>query len=67
MAEKKMHAVIESYYWECGDGCCSDSGYDISLEMDGQTVATFQHYDCDTVLAENVAQALGCELTYEYK
>lgn len=64
---KVITVTIEPYDWYCGDGCCSEHGYDISLEMDGKEITSYRHYDYDTVLAEEVAQALGCELKYEYK
>lgn len=38
MTKPRYHIIFYYKYWVCGDGCCSDSWYDIEIEKDGEVV-----------------------------
>lgn len=69
MTNDKKHVVIEetSYYWECGDGCCSEHGVDYKVILNGVTVLDERTYDFDAEQIKLVLEALGYDVYIEYK
>lgn len=48
---KVKSIVAKPYHWSCGDGCCDDYGYDVTIEdSDGQH--TYRVGDVVYALAE---------------
>lgn len=57
MPKKKVKIEIRDWYYECGDGCCSDTGSE--LHLDGVAVGNQYTGDDAEAALEAVLSALG--------
>lgn len=51
---------IREYDWECGDGCCTEHGYDVIIELDGKVVLDQRYcWEYNETEVEDALRALG--------
>lgn len=51
---------VDLYTWHCGDGCCYEEGYDVSIEIDGVEVLDKRYmWDYDAYAVQDVLESLG--------
>lgn len=56
----------EEYYYECGDGCCSEWGVDVIIELNGKVILDKRTYGFDVDSVEMVLEELGYEVKIKY-
>lgn len=61
MANKgKVLIDIREREWVCGDGCCTEYGYDVIIEIDGKVVLDQRYsWDYNETEVEDALRALG--------
>ena len=64
MENKELKISLESYYWECGDGCCSF--YQDKLSVNGEYIKNIDDSDRFELLS-TVLEHLGYEVEIEWK
>ena len=58
--------TVEEYYHTCGDGCCTDWGEDVTVEVDGKIVREISVNEFDTLAAEIALKAVGYTVSQEW-
>ena len=58
--------TVEDYYHTCSDGCCTEWGDDVTVEVDGKIVEEARVVEFDTRAAEIVLKAIGYTVTQEW-
>ena len=58
--------TVEEYYHTCGDGCCTDWGEDVTVEVDGKIVEEVRLVEFDPRAAEIALKAAGYTVTQEW-
>ena len=65
--KNKLHKIIAKHYtYECGDGCCYETGYDYFV--DGKKVTDGSDAFCDTTVITDILKHFGidCEVEIQY-
>lgn len=58
--------TVEDYYYRCGDGCCSEWGEDVTVEVDGEITEEVRMGGFDTQAAEIALKAAGYAVSTTY-
>lgn len=61
MANKGVIDIyVKPYTYECGDGCCTEHGYDVTIALNGTCVLDRRYvWDYEEVFVEEALEALG--------
>ena len=65
--KNKLHKIIAKHYtYECGDGCCYETGYDYFI--DGKKVTDGSDAFCDMTVITDILKHFGidCEVEIQY-